>query len=53
MYDIVCKADNTFNDLNEQRLLSKMLAKLTDEADYINTTCEFSTVKELLPWTIF
>lgn len=46
--NIVCAQNNTFRELNEKRLLSKILARLTGEADYINTTCEFETVEELL-----
>lgn len=48
VYNIVCKPNNTFRELNEQRFLSKIQAKLTDGADYINTTREFNKMKELL-----
>lgn len=50
VHGIVCKPDNTFRVLNEQRLLSKILARLTEDADYINTTCEFQTVEQLLAY---
>lgn len=36
VHGIVCKSDNTFKDFNEQILLSKILAGLTDEADCKN-----------------
>lgn len=48
VHQIVCKQENSYREINELRLLSKILAKLTDEADYINTTCEFKNVEELL-----
>lgn len=47
---IVCSENNSYKDINEKRLLSKVLARLTNEADYINTTCEFSTINELLEY---
>lgn len=45
VYNIVCHENNTSKQVNEHRLLSKILSKLTDDADYINTTCEFSRVE--------
>lgn len=45
---IVCADNNSFKEINEKRLLSKVLARLVGEADYINTTCEFSAIDELI-----
>lgn len=37
-----------FKELNEKRLLSKVLARLSGDTYYINKTCEFETIEKLL-----
>lgn len=47
VYNIICKPNNTLRESNEPRLLSKILAMLTDDTHYIYTTCEFNKIGEL------
>lgn len=45
---VVCGEDNTLKEINEKRLLSKVLSRITEDVSHIYTTGEFKTIEDLL-----